>query len=127
MRLSLLAIVLLPLFSTACGSDSARSSDGSVAPIPETGTSVPPVASLNSSQRSPQDYRSQLQARLNRHGSDLERQSVGDHATRIPLRRRFGHAAAARRGADGRIEYGCFEDAEETARFLTNAPREGRP
>jgi hypothetical protein len=72
-------------------------------------------------------FRSQLQARLDRHSADLERRHPRPGVTTVPLQGRFGHAVAARRTADGRIEYGCFTDADQTARFVTKTTSEQQP
>lgn len=72
-------------------------------------------------------FRSQLQSRLDRHSGDLERHRQGPEVTRVPLQRRFGSAVVARRNANGRLEFGCFDDADRSARFLTNSATAGEP
>lgn len=66
-------------------------------------------------------FRLQMKSRLDRHGGDLERLRPKSEVTRVPLQRRFGHAVVARRNADGHLDYGCFSDATEGARFVTNS------
>jgi hypothetical protein len=72
-------------------------------------------------------FRSQLQARLDRNGADLERRHPHPGVTAVPLQGRFGHAVVARRGANGHVEYGCFTDADHAARFLTYPNSEQQP
>jgi len=125
LRPSSLALALLLL--TACGSEGQQPGVSLSGPPLRTQSTQKSVESSRSEPPNLDRVREQLQARLDRHGGDLERLAIRDHATRVPLQRRFGHAVAARRGADGRIEYGCFDDAEVSAHFLNKASPEVRP
>lgn len=42
----------------------------------------------------------------------------------VPLEGGFGNAMMARRGADGKLEYGCFDAVEPAVEFATRAPSE---
>ncbi len=120
-------LVFVPLLMMACGSNGSLTSPSPVGQPERANQSLVPTKAAASKQERFEQYRSQLQARLARKGSDLERQPARGDVTRVPLQRRFGHAVAARRTADGRLDYGCFGDAEETASFLTKTPDEAQP
>ena len=71
-----------------------------------------------------QARRAELERRLEHQGADLPRQRLRAEVTRIPLQRRFGHATAARRNAQGQLEYGCFDRADHSVRFLDSTRNE---
>jgi hypothetical protein len=63
-------------------------------------------------------FRTSLSTRLNRSGDGLSHRQLRPGVVATPLEGRFGKAMLARRGADGQVEYGCFDDANAAARFL---------
>src|SRR5262245_24401207 len=53
-----------------------------------------------------------LAPRLDRSGQGLEAEELAGGARAVKLEGRFGHAALARKRADGSIERSCFGDTE---------------
>ena len=114
-------------FASACGANESPFSPSAAGEI--AATEQPLDSKLDSSERAQryERFRSQLEARLGRGHGDLEQQRQTATVTRVPLQRRFGHATAARRMPDGRIQYGCFDHAESAAQFLANPSAEVQP
>jgi hypothetical protein len=121
-------VVVLGVFSIgACGTEAEslskqRESSASDAPL-RADRSREIAANIGKTRQERVDaLRRVLGPRLDRSGQDLQPEQLLNGARAVKLERRFGHAAVARKRADGSLEQSCFNDADGATRFL--APQE---
>ncbi|HEY5958013.1 MAG TPA: hypothetical protein VIV60_15730 [Polyangiaceae bacterium] len=135
MRVLRAVAVVVLVWVWGCSADPDPTPSAEQASVSAATAPLPPQRAMNASPASPSSsndsslretsaryeyFRSGVAEHLNRKGADLKPRTPRIDVDVVPLRGRFGHAVVARKRANGHVEIGCFSDADESARFLTD-------